>query len=272
MRPPVLGLLLALLVLALGAGPAAAYDLTLPAGNSVAITGAPDASLGLTIARDGTNLKLTPGAASIPAPCSGDATQTSCPIAALAGLVGGVSVTADQLTLWLTDLQAPTLTVNGGDETDIIEGTGLAIGAIHLDTGDGDDEVALAGAFTSIDDAEDAGDDRYMLDSPTLTGTFSLGDGDDTVLAPASSIALNGGPGRDVLESRGTLSGDEGDDILRPQTPTQAVFGGDGTDRVSFAAVPDGLTLQRVGADQTSVSGAPPTISRPSAGAAISSA
>jgi len=106
----------------------------------------------------------------------------------------------------------------------------------------------------------DADDDVWTVVVPGLGGTLQTGGGDDAVAVAGTSLDVDGGAGNDLLFGGGVLRGGDGDDELHPQIALQLVEGGSGTDRVSFAEMAPALTFVRDSNGDVQVNGAAPTI------------
>ncbi len=112
--------------------------------------------------------------------------------------------------------------------------------AVYLDTGDGNDTVALAASLNSVVEGEDSGDDE-----DNDGGLFiNLGDGNDSVDATALqfSVLVLGGDGNDLMLG-GTdadfFSGEAGNDTLLGAGGDDLLLGGDGNDTMRGGAGAD---------------------------------
>ncbi len=268
-------LALALLAtLAFGAAPAAAqdiappYDLTSSGGNMTAQPAAGFSTIAITVVGGaaGGPVVFTPAAASAPGSCTNNGTiSTSCPAALT---TTSLTVTASVVQVDIRGVETGTMTIIGGANTDAISVQGPAapadfVGVLNVTTGDGGDALTVRGNVQQVHDssAGDTGADRYIVESPAITGDLAPAGGNDVVVTDAPALVLNGGDGDDTLTGPGPINGGPGNDTLNPTTPATAVDGGanapTGADRVSYEHVATPLTLELGGGGGVSVNGTP---------------
>lgn len=271
-----LGLAL-LATLGLGAAPAAAqdiappYHLTSAGGAMVAMPAAGFSTIAITVVGGpaGGAVVFTPAAASAPSGpggCTSNGTlSTSCPAALMAT---SLLVTANVVQVDIRGVETGTMTINGGADTDSISVQGPAapadfVGLLNVTTGDGGDALTVRGNVQQVQDTSgaDTGADRYVIESPAITGSLAPAGGNDVVVNDAPALTLNGGDGDDTLTGPGPLNGGPGNDTLNPTTPTTAVDGGanapTGADRVSYERVSSPLALALDGSGGVNVNGTP---------------
>ena len=174
---------------------------------------------------------FTPAAATAPAGCTNNGTiSTSCPASLMAT---SLTVTAAVVQVDIRGVETGTMTITGGANTDSISVQGPAapadfVGVLNVTTGDGGDALTVRGNVQQVHDSSggDTGADRYIVESPAITGDLAPAGGNDVVVTDAPALALNGGDGDDTLTGPGTINGGDGNDTLNPTTPGTAVDGG----------------------------------------------
>ena len=228
------------------------YDLTISGGRLAAAPAAGGSTLAVEVTHTPTGVEFRPAAAAFPAGCSNLLDVTMCDT----GLVStGLVLGAPILDVTVNGLTTPQLALTGGGESDSITVAGSgSIGTLALDTGAGADSVTVSAAVGAITlAAGDTGADRYTVasNSPSITGSLALGDGNDVASSLAPNLDIDGGVGDDVLSGAGQLIGGLGDDVIRPRSTNELAAGGDGVDRLSFELMPVGLLLQKT--DPTTV-------------------
>lgn len=263
-----------LATLALGAGPVAAqveiappYTLASTGGSMIATPQSPFSTIAITVAgaAAGGDVVFTPAAASAPGCTNNGTTSTTCP-ASLMDV--SLSVLASVVQVDISGVKTATMTITGGADTDAISVTGPAAPADFVDllkvtTGDGGDALTVKGNVKRVEDTSgaDTGADRYVVQSPDITGFLSPAGGNDVVVTDAPALALDGGDGDDTLTGPGPINGGPGNDTLKPTTPATPVDGGDnsptGVDRVSYEQVSSPLTLELTGGGGVNVNGTP---------------
>jgi Ca2+-binding RTX toxin-like protein len=254
-------LALALLAtLAFTAGPAAAQDIAPPyvltssGGNMTAQPAPGFSTIAITVVGGaaGGPVVFTPAAQTSPAGCTSTGTTTTCPASLMAT---SLTVTAAVVQVDIRGVETGTMTITGGANTDSISVQGPAapadfVGVLNVTTGDGGDALTVRGNVHEVHDssAGDTGADRYVIESPDITGDLAPNGGNDVVVSDAPALTLNGGDGDDTLTGPGPINGGPGNDTLNPTTPATPVDGGanppTGADRVSYERVASPLTLQ----------------------------
>ena len=251
-------LALALLAtLAPAATPAAAQDIAPPyiltnSGGNMSAQPAPGFStIAITVVggASGGPVVFTPAPASAPAGCTPTGTiSTSCPASRM---LTSLTVTAAVVQVDIRGVKTGTMTITGGANTDTISVQGPAapadfVGVLNVTTGDGGDALTVRGNVQQVHDssAGDTGADRYVIESPAITGDIAPAGGNDVVVSDAPALALNGGDGDDTLTGPGAINGGPGNDTLNPTTPGTMVDGGANADRVSYERVATPLTLE----------------------------
>ena len=158
------------------------YDLTISGGKLTAAPAASGSTLAIEVTHTPTGVEFRPAAAILPAGCSNLLDVTTCDTALVSsGLVLGAPI----LDATVIGLTTPQLALTGGGESDSITVAGSgSIGTLALDTGPGADSVTVSAAVGAITlAAGDTGADRYTVasNSPSITGSLALGDGNDVV-------------------------------------------------------------------------------------------
>lgn len=163
-----------------------------------------------------------------------------------------VTVNGQSYAVNMADGQELTIRSGGGD--DVIEVAANVTVNIVADTGDGADQVDIAGSGDNRIDAG-AGDDRVSLSGSgrndvfggsgkdTIQGGSGVdvihgGDGDDTIDGGAGRNFLEGGAGGDTIRSRGVgdmVSGGVGDDTLHAASGDSSIYAGAGQDTIEGA-------------------------------------
>ena len=263
-----------LATIAHGGGPAAAqdiappYDLSSAGGNLTAQPAPGFSTIAITVVGGpaGGAVVFTPAAASAPGGCSNNGTiSTSCPASLMAT---SMTVMANVVQVDIRGVQTGTMTITGGADTDSIRVDGPAapadfVGVLNVTTGDGGDALTVRGNVQQVHDssAGDTGADRYIVESPAITGDLAPAGGNDVVVTDAPALALDGGDGDDTLTGPGPMTGGPGNDTLNPTTPATSVDGGantpTGADRVSYERIATPLTLAIDAGGGVSVDGTP---------------
>lgn len=260
-------------VAALGlAAPAAAqiaiappYTLTVGGGQVAVAPALGGSTVAISVTRDGTDVRFTPAAATIVgAGCTQDGTglATICPASAVAVklrveqiLQVDISGVATSLMQLVGDADSDTINVAG--PTAALERVTL----LDVFTGGGADAVTVTGNVSQIQDDSGPADtsaDRYVINSPAITGTLRPAGGNDYVETTAPGLTVNGGLGDDTLIGPNTLTGGDGDDLLKPTIATASVNGGPGAlDRVSYERVPGARDLKLTAGGGINVEGFP---------------
>ena len=269
-------LALALLAtLAFGAPPAAAQEIAPPyvlsdagGGTLVAEPQVPFSTIAITVVGGaaGGPVVFTPAAASAPGCTNNGTISTTCPAALMET---SLTVDANVVQVDIRGVQTGTMTIIGGADTDSITVQGPAapadfVGVLDVTTGDGGDALTVRGNVQQVNDTSgaDTGADRYVVESPAITGSLEPAGGNDVVVTDAPGLALNGGDGDDTLTGPGPIDGGPGNDTLNPTTAATPVDGGantpTGADRVSYQHVAAPLTLEYDGSGSgVSVNGTP---------------
>gem|GEM_PF-3551641 len=160
----------------------------------------------------------------------------------------GLRLQGDIVEVSVLDVTTSVLTIVGGREADKITvqdpttATG-DIGLLDITSEAGADEIHVgARVHRILDDPglSDTSDDRYTITSTTIdiASTISPEGGDDIVTTADADISVDGGDDNDTLSGPGVLKGGAGDDELKPTNVTRKVDGEDGTDRLSYEALP----------------------------------
>jgi Ca2+-binding RTX toxin-like protein len=249
---------LALLAAAIGAPSATAqeiappYELLQTGVNS--LTAQPQAgfsTIAITVVGGPTNVVFTPAAAAHPAGCSSTLTTTTCPATMMST---ALTIDANVVQVDIRGVETALMEIDGGPDTDTITVQGPAapadfIGLLDVFTGPGGDDLTVRGNVQQIQDTSggDTSPDRYIVESPAITGTLRPEGGDDLVTTDAPLLTLEGKDGNDTLTGPGPLVGGDGNDLLKPTTPTTTVAGDandpTGADRVSYERVASPLAL-----------------------------
>lgn len=244
------------------------YNLT-PSGANMTVTpalGFSTVAIAVVGAPAGGNVVFTPAAETAPGGCAGTratAPSTTCPASALAG---SLTITGSIVQVDIRGVETAQMTINGGPNTDTISVQGPAapadfVGRLDVLTGAGGDDLTVRGNVGQIHDTSGADNepDRYVVESPAITGELRPGGGDDIVTTDAAALTLDGGDGNDTLTGPGPLLGGPGNDLLKPMTATTPVAGGandpTGADRVSYERVAAAITLALTGGGGATVNG-----------------
>ena len=122
-------------------------------------------------------------------------------------------------------------TISGGDGADIITDDN---GGGDFDGGAGDDTISITGADFPVTVTGGSGnDDVTVFNSPGLTNTIDLGEGDDIFRGGDTVDIVTGGTGNDTIISGGgddVLDGGDGDDSFILFTGDDTATGGLGND------------------------------------------
>ena len=267
-------LVLALSAAAIGAPSAAAqeiappYQLVATGANSLTAQPQPGFStIAITVVGGaaGGPVVFTPAAAAHPAACTSTLTTTTCPASTMST---ALTIDANVVQVDIRGVETALMRIDGGPDTDTITVQGPAapgdfIGLLEVLTGTGGDDLTVRGNVQQIQDTSgaDTSPDRYIVESPAITGDLRPGGGDDLVTTDAAALTLDGGDGNDTLTGPGPLLGGAGNDLLKPTTPATTVAGGandpTGADRVSYERVASPLTLVLSGGGGVTANGAP---------------
>ena len=167
---------------------------------------------------------------------------------------GTLDVTVNGKAYAVTMAEGQELTIRSGGGDDVIEVAANVSVNIVADTGDGADQVDIAGSGDNRVDAG-AGDDRVTLAGSgrndvsggsghdTIQGGSGVdvihgGAGDDSIDGGAGRNFLEGGAGADTIRSRGAgdmVSGGLGDDLLHAASGASAIYAGAGRDTIEGA-------------------------------------
>ena len=167
---------------------------------------------------------------------------------------GTLDVTVNGEAYAVTMAEGQELTIRSGGGDDVIEVAANVTVNIVADTGDGADQVDIAGSGDNRVDAG-AGDDRVTLSgggrndifggrgNDTLQGGSGVdvihgGDGDDSIDGGAGRNFLEGGAGNDTIRSRGAgdmVSGGVGDDTIHAASGASSIHAGAGQDTIEGA-------------------------------------
>lgn len=191
---------------------------------------------------------------------------------------GTLDVTVNGKAYAVTMAEGQELTIRSGGGDDVIEVAANVTVNIVADTGDGADQVDIAGSGDNRIDAG-AGDDRVTLTgggrndvfggggNDTIQGGRGVdvihgGDGDDSIDGGAGRNFLEGGAGADTLRSRGEgdmVSGGLGDDVLHAASGASSIYAGAGKDTIEGAG--DRTTVYaEIGDLINAATGARPTV------------
>lgn len=256
------------------AGPAPAQDEIAPPYRLTTGPGAttlnvrPDTgitTIALTVTAGAGNVVFTPAAENpLPVGCTSSTTATTCPASLMSS---ALDIDAAVVQVDISGVATTLMRIDGGNDTDTIAVRGPAApGAVdRLDvfTGPGADELTVRGRVSEIHDdsgaagppAADQSPDRYVIESPSITGELEPAGGDDIVVTDAPALALDGSDGNDTLTGPGTLTGGDGNDLLKPTTPATSAAGGPGTDRVSYEMIATALPIALTGGGGVTVDG-----------------
>jgi Ca2+-binding RTX toxin-like protein len=267
-----------LATLTLAASPAAAqveiappYNLT---GSGGALTASPAAgfsTIAISVVAGPTGVVFTPGALSAPAGCAPtgqNVASTTCDPTLMAS---SLTIAASVVQVDVRGVATHLMTIQGGADTDAISVTGpaapLAVDNLVVGTGPGGDDLTIRGNVKHVQDTStlgavaDTSPDRYVVESPAITGSLQPAGGDDLVTTDAPALVLDGAEGNDTLTGPGDLLGGPGNDLLKPTTATTKVDGGandpGAADRVSFERVTTGLSIALTGSGTANVNGNP---------------
>ena len=266
-------LVLALLAAAIGAPSAAAQEIAPPyqlvTTGANALTAQPQpgfSTIAITVVGGaaGGPVVFTPAAALHPAACTSTLTTTTCPATAMSA---ALTIDANVVQVDIRGVETALMKIDGGPDTDTITVQGPAapgdfINLLEVFTGPGGDDLTVRGNVGQIQDTSGGADtspDRYIVESPAITGNLRPGGGDDLVTTDAPALTLDGGDGNDTLTGPGPLLGGAGNDLLKPTTPATTVAGDahdpTGADRVSYERVASALTLVLTGGGAATANG-----------------
>ena len=201
--------------LTLAAGPASAqveiappYNMAVTAGNMTITPALGFSTVAITVvgAPAGGSVVFTPAAEAAPPGCAGTratAPSTTCPASAMAN---ALTITGAVVQVDVRGVETAQMTINGGPNTDAISVQGPAapadfVGRLDVFTGPGGDDLTVRGNVGQVHDTSgaDSEPDRYIVESPAITGELRPGGGDDNVTTDAPALTLDGGGGNDTL-------------------------------------------------------------------------
>jgi len=241
------------------------YTLTVGAGAVAVAPALGGSTVAVSVMRDGSDVRFSPAATTIIGTgCTQDGSglSTTCPASELS-----VKLRVEQiLQVDISGVATSLMELVGDADSDTINVAGPTlplerVTLLSVFTGGGADAVTVTGNVSEIQDDSGPGDtsaDRYVIDSPAITGTLQPAGGNDYVETQAPSLTVNGGAGDDTLIGPNTLTGGDGNDLLKPTTATASVSGGPGTlDRVSYERVVGARSLVLTAGGGVNVDGAP---------------
>ncbi|MGJ4804922.1 M91 family zinc metallopeptidase [Luteimonas sp. SDU82] len=167
---------------------------------------------------------------------------------------GTLDVSVNGQSFAVTTAQGQELTIRTGGGDDVIEVASNVSVNIVADTGEGDDQVAIAGSGDNRVDAG-AGNDRVTLSGSGRNDVFG-GSGDDTLQGGSGVDVILGGDGNDSIDGgagRNFLEGGAGNDTIRSRGAGDMVSGGVGDDTIHAAS---GASSIYAGAGQDTIEGA----------------
>jgi Ca2+-binding RTX toxin-like protein len=226
------------------------YQITNAGLNKLDVTALGVTTLAVQIQQTPAGIVFTPAATVAPPGCTPSLGTTVC-LPSLAS--SQLHLQAGQLEVGVHSVLTSVMQFVGGsdDDTVAVDGpvTPSAVGEVDLDMGLGNDAVTIGGSVNAVTAVADpGGDDRYVINSPTVTsaGPLSLGPGNDFASSQAPNLKLDGGTGNDTLIGAGPLLGGTGSDVLEPTVLGKSADAGDGPgdiDRLSYERLNDGIIV-----------------------------
>jgi Ca2+-binding RTX toxin-like protein len=259
----------AALVGALGLAPAASaqiappYTLTVGAGKVAVNPALGGSTVAISVVGGGGSVTFTPAATTIagtdPGACTSGPFSTTCTAASMSTELRVEEI----LQVDIRGVATAKMALVGDADSDaiVVEGPAAPAQVTLLDvfTGAGADALTVSGNVLQVQDDSGPADvsaDRYVIDSPAITGTLLPAGGNDYVEIRAGLLNANGGEGVDTLIGPNSLNGGDGDDQLKPTAVGAQVDGGAGVDRVSYERLVGDHVLVQNGSD-VSIDGQP---------------
>lgn len=137
----------------------------------------------------------------------------------------------------ITDVTQALLQINGGAGSDVINAAGASTDGIRLSLNGGDDGDVITG--TNSDETIQGGNGNDIIDGGAGNDELNGGFGDDQLDGSAGNDVLIGSSGLDVLNGgsgQDQLDGGRGNDILNGDAGDDALSGGSGDDVISGGA------------------------------------
>ncbi len=140
---------------------------------------------------------------------------------------------------------------NDGDVIDVNEAAYTPEGTVEVLTDMielivNDPDGISVNVRSNVSEFTHSGDADMRLVARGAGQTLTSGDGDDLLDGLANNDTLNAGAGNDIIRARAgddTIDAGDGDDVIRPGAGANAVDGGAGNDRLDFADLTEGVSV-----------------------------